>query len=121
MQSYLKLTLPPEMAAVPAPLAGFNALQINLLIAYNAEQIAYMLQSYYSREKVSAVQVNADSISLNSSSEISLKLEYVMEEFNACSAVDTLNKDKMTVKLSQDQAGDYVLTGEYWPERSGEF
>ena len=121
MQSFLKLTLPPGLTDFPAHLSSFNTQQINTLIAHNAEQIAYVLQSYYSREKVSAVQVVIDTINFNGSLEISLKLEYVMEEFNACSAVDTLKKDKMTVKISQDHTGDYQLTGENWPERDGEF
>jgi len=113
--------LPPELTPFPDHLSDFNTLQINMLIVHNAEQIAYMLQSYYSREKVSAVQMITDSISFNGSSDMSLRLEYVMEEFNACSAVDTLKKDKMTVKIDQEQTGAYRLTGEYWPERDGEF
>lgn len=121
MQSFLKLTLPPDLTATAVDLSGLNALQIKLLIEQNAEQIAYMLQSYYSREKVSRVQLIADTISFNGKVDISVRLEYVMEEYNACSAVDTLKVDKMTVKISQDQHGDYLLYGEYWPERDGQF
>ena len=87
------------------------------VISANADQIGYMLQEYHPREKVSHVEVIADSINLKDALSISLRINYLLEEFNACSAVDSENKEKMPVTVHIDQAaGSLKLTGEYWPE-----
>lgn len=116
MQSSLILKNTAALNAALTNASNFTEELLLTAIQYNAEQIAYMLQSYYSREKISGVQVVPGTIQHQRPEQITLRLEYVMEEFNACSAVDTLRKDKMSVSIYAD--GDGVkMTGEYWPER----
>lgn len=86
----------------------------------NEDQVGYMLQVYYPREKVSQLTVVPDSISENLQV-ITLKLQYVLEEFSACSAIDTLLQEKMTLTVHLDKnAGELELKGEYWPERDSD-
>jgi len=86
-------------------------------VAEHADQIGYMLQAYYPREKVSGVSVVSGSTVIKTANELSLKLEYVKEEFNACSAVDTELKDSMTVNvISVVTTGTITIQGESWPE-----
>lgn len=85
------------------------------IVQTNAESLGYMLQSYYSREKVSKVIVIPGSITVDVEDGISLKLEYVMEEFNACSAINTEKKDRMRATIERE-AGTLLLKGESWPE-----
>lgn len=87
------------------------------VISANADQIGYMLQEYHPSEKVSKVEVTTDSINLKDALSLSLRINYLLEEFNACSAVDSENKEKMPVTVHIDEtAGSLKLTGEYWPE-----
>jgi len=91
--------------------------QITAAIDAHADQIGYMLQSYYSREKVSKVIVIPGSITINDAGLINLKLEYVIEEFNACSAIDSQKREKMVVTIdSTTNKGVLNLLAENWPE-----
>lgn len=113
MQSTIKLKISP-VQEVPVKVDSALILQT---IQLHAAQVAYMLQAYHAREKVSRVTVVPDSIS-NNAELTTLKLQYVLEEFSACSAIDTLQQEKMTVTVHLDEkAGELELTGEYWPER----
>ncbi|KIO74663.1 hypothetical protein TH53_25105 [Pedobacter lusitanus] len=95
--------------------------QLTHIIAKDADQIAYMLQAYHPREKVSRAEVVPDSIDLSNPEIIRLKIQYVLEEFSACSAIDTLNKERMTLTIFIDQlTGELELKGEYWPERDAD-
>ena len=86
-------------------------------VGQHADQIGYMLQAYYPREKVSGVAVVPGSMVIKTETELSLKLEYVKEEFNACSAVDTELKETMTVTVySAIDPGILTILGESWPE-----
>lgn len=118
MQGSLKIKLSNEFVAA---LQQNNDLKYELLtqtIHNHSDQISYMLQAYYSREKVSHVMVVDGTLHFDGQMDVKLKLEYTMEEFNACSAVDTLNKQKMTVGIDFDlNAAELSLTGEYWAER----
>lgn len=81
-------------------------------------QIAYMLQLYYSREKVSGVHVVPGSVEFEHLLNIRLKAGYRIEEFNACSAIDTLKEEQMTLRIDCDIESKVLhLSGEYWPER----
>lgn len=94
-----------------------HSLLLEEMIRQHADQMGYALQAYYSREKVSGVVIVAESIVVKGDT-ITLKLEYVMEEYNACSAVDTLQKQRMTFSIAPEH--DFTrlhFRGEYWPER----
>lgn len=113
MQSTIKLKISP----VPEVSVQVDSALILETIQTHAEQVAYMLQAYHTREKVSRVTVVPDSLS-NNAGVIILKLQYVLEEFSACSAIDTLQQEKMTLTGYLDEkAGELELIGEYWPER----
>lgn len=113
MQSTIKLKISP----VPEVSVQVDSALVLETIQTHAEQVAYMLQAYHIREKVSRVTVVPDSLS-NNVGVITLKIQYVLEEFSACSAIDTLQKEKMTVTVYlNEKAGELELTGEYWPER----
>ncbi|QNK61206.1 hypothetical protein H7F33_11545 [Pedobacter sp. PAMC26386] len=100
---------------------GILEAQLFLVIEKYADQVAYMLQTYHIREKVSRVTVVPDSIVFKSLDFMVLKLQYVLEEFSACSAIDTLHLEKMTVTVGIDEkARELELKGEYWPERDSE-
>lgn len=118
MQATLKFKISANLLTA---LQEDRASKKNLLIeeiGAHSDQIAYMLQSYYPREKVSKVNAIPDTVRFGEANSITLQLEYLMEEFNACSAVDTLNKGKMTVSIYCDlSTGELNLSGEYWPER----
>lgn len=87
------------------------------LIHQYAEKIGYELQIYHSREKVSQVNVVSDSIVFNNTQDIHLKLQYVIEEFSACSAIDTLQQENMKFTAVADLENEQVhLKGEFWPE-----
>jgi hypothetical protein len=91
---------------------------IGEVIPVYAEQIGYMLQAYYPRQKVSKVEIMSDTIGLYDNGVVHLKLTYLLEEFNACSAIDREDKEKMPVKVTLDEDGEaLLLTGEYWPSR----
>jgi len=86
-----------------------------------ADQVAYMLQVYHPREKVSSAEVIPGSFQFKSAKVINLKISYILEEFSACSAIDTLQKENMEVTILIDQlAGELELKGEYWPERDSD-
>jgi len=118
MQSTYKLKLTPEQLEL---LQHENSDKIALLtdvIQSQGAQIAFMLQLYYSREKVSKVMVAPGTITFTSPTSVTLKLEYVMEEFNACSAIDTEKKEQMTVSAELNiKESLFNLKGEYWAER----
>ena len=118
MQATLKIKIPADLhIALQENTASKKDLLIEEILGHS-DQIAYMLQSYYQREKVSEVNVIPGTIQFIGANSIKLQLEYVMEEFNACSAVDTLNKGKMTVSIDFNLTAEELdLSGEYWPER----
>ncbi|WP_158799722.1 hypothetical protein [Pedobacter sp. L105] len=87
------------------------------LIDAHGDQLGYMLQSYYSREKVSKVLVIPGSIEVTPLGLITLKLGYVIEEFNACSAIDSEKREKMGITVTADQEKGFLkLLAENWPE-----
>jgi hypothetical protein len=95
--------------------------QLLQVINEHADQIAYMLQVYHPREKVSRVEATPESIDLKNRDIITLKIQYILEEFSACAAIDTLQLEKMTITILVDQlAGELELKGEYWPERDSD-
>ncbi len=118
MQATLKFKIPADLRiALQEDTASKKDLLIEEIRSHS-DQIAYMLQSYYPREKVSKVDVIQGTIQFIGADSIKLQLEYEMEEFNACSAVDTLNKGKMTVSIDCNLTAEELnLSGEYWPER----
>lgn len=95
--------------------------QLLQTINEHADQVAYMLQVYHPREKVSSAEVIPGSIHFKSPEAVTLKISYILEEFSACSAIDTLQKEKMEITILIDQlAGELELKGEYWPERDSD-
>ena len=113
----LKISSGPEVSGQMD--SGLKQLVLQTIHA-NKDQVGYMLQVYYPREKVSQLTVVPGSIS-ESLQVITLKLQYVLEEFSACSAIDTLLHEKMTVTVHLDKnAGELELKGEYWPERDSD-
>jgi len=116
MDSSYQLTLSPAQQELVAQGQINEELLVNA-VAENADQIGYMLQAYYPREKVSGVAVVSGSTILKTETELTLKLEYVKEEFNACSAVDTELRDRMTVTVyAGTDSAILTIQGEYWPE-----
>jgi len=90
-------------------------------ISEHADQVAYMLQVYHPREKVSRVEVIPESIDLKNPDALTLKVQYVLEEFSACAAIDTLQRENMTLTILPDQnVGELELKGEFWPERDSD-
>jgi hypothetical protein len=86
-------------------------------IQLNAEQIGFMLQEYYPREKVRRVEVVSGSFKQLSAGISGLRIDFTLEEFNACSAINTEDRRQMsvTVEMNAEQTALY-LKGEYWPE-----
>lgn len=116
MQSSHQLQLSPAQQEAWISQQDHTAL-LEELIQQHGDQLAYMLQAYYAREKVSQLVIVPGSITVKAQV-ITLQLEYVMEEYNACSAVDTLQKQRMTVSVIPDAgSANLELKGEYWPER----
>jgi len=117
MQPILKLKLSPKQEEIvrqsPNQVIGLIA---GVIVA-NADQIGYMLQAYYPREKVSKVMILTDSIHPIDQLSITVEINYSIEEFNACSAIDTEDTKHMhvTVQINQEE-GSLQLIGEYWPE-----
>lgn len=107
-------------AAQQESLAQQPSVSAELLIAAihdHAEQIGYMLQAYFPKEKVSRVAVVPGSVVIQEAGHATLQLEFVKEEYNACSAIDTVLKDRMRITLAFNRdAGVVNLTGENWPE-----
>jgi hypothetical protein len=96
---------------------GISTELLTEVIGEHADQLAYMLQAYYPREKVSKVKVIPEAVVLKDSATAVLDLKYVIEEFSACSAIDTEQKDKMTVTVTVcPETGVLNLKGEVWPE-----
>jgi hypothetical protein len=86
-------------------------------IAAHAEQIGYMLQAYFPKEKIRKVAVIPGSMVIQAAGAVILRLEFVKEEFNLCSAIDSELKDSMAVTITTDsQAGVFNIKGENWPE-----
>lgn len=83
----------------------------------HAGQIGYMLQAYFPKEKISRVSVIPGTITVQELSPVTLQLEFLKEEFNMCSAVDSELKDKMLITVGIDRDGGVLeLKGETWPE-----
>lgn len=121
MQTKLKLKISSDLCTA---LKENTVLKNDILIEEiqsHSDQIAYMLQPYYPREKLSKVSVLQETIAFIDFTHIALKLEFVMEEYNACSAVDTINTGRMGVSIYCDlDTAELLLTGEYWPERDAD-
>ena len=117
MESSHQVKLSAEQQELFAQQSGITAELLENVISSNADQLGYMLQAYYPGEKVSKVTLKAESVKFEDSGAVKLQLEYVMEQFNACSAIDTEQKDKMTITVNADpEAGILNLVGETWPE-----
>lgn len=117
MESSHQVKLSAEQQELFSRKSGITAELLENVIRTNADQIGYMLQAYYPGEKVSKVTLKPESIQFESSGAAKLQLEYVMEQFNVCSAIDTEQKDKMTITVNTDaEAGVLSLKGEIWPE-----
>lgn len=116
MQHSIKLKLSEEQQVLLKSDLG-NISQILLeVIPANSDQIGYMLQAYHPRQKVSKVNVIAERINLNIPEAISFKISYILEEFNACSAIDSEDRETMHVTVKMDEeSGTLNLIGEYWP------
>jgi hypothetical protein len=86
-------------------------------IQLNAEQIGFMLQEYYPREKVRKVEAVPGSYKQVSAAVAALTISFTLEEFNACSAINTEDRRRMPVTVEIDeQLSTLSLSGEYWPE-----
>ena len=118
MQGYYELKLcADEQAVLNLGIVKERTALLNRLIDQYADQLAYMLQVYYSREKVSRVTVVPDSIAAENPQSVKLMVIYVMEEYNACSAVNTEVKTKMNLTAAvDDETGLLNIKGEYWPQ-----
>lgn len=116
MQPSLKLKLSAEQQGFVKVQAVEITTFLNSVITANAEQIGYFLQAYYPREKVRGVEIIPGSVELKKT-DLLLKITYTLEEFNACSAVDTEDRKQMPVTVAIDRVnGELNLVGEYWPE-----
>jgi len=94
---------------------NISSVLFDIIPAYS-DQIGYMLQPYHPRQKVSKVEVAPASISLLNTGSVNLKIHYVLEEYSACSAIDTEEKEIMSVTVTLDARGDVLnLVGAYWP------
>lgn len=119
MQGIYELKLSADEQAVfkLATAVEWATLLDELIVRY-ADQLGYMLQTYHPREKVSQVAVVTGSIITENLQSIAFKLEYTIEEYNACSAVDTDQKAKMNMTAAIDSdAGLLIIKGENWPQR----
>lgn len=117
MQESLDIEVPEEWyRAFSAGIA--SAELIKEFIGQHAEKIGYMLQAYYPREKVSQVQVVSETVAVDHSGNVFLKLQYILEEYSACSAVDTLQQERMNFMITPCTDGTVLnLRGENWPQR----
>lgn len=116
MQPSLKLKLSSEQQDFVKVQVAEVITLLNSVVAANAEQIGYFLQAYYPKEKVRGVEIVAGSVELKDN-HILLNITYTLEEFNACSAVDTEDRKQMPVSVAIDRVnGELNLVGEYWPE-----
>ncbi len=117
MESSHQVKLSAEQQELFTQQSGITAELLENVISSNADQLGYMLQAYYPGEKVSQVVLKSESIKFEDSGAVKLQLEYVMEQFNTCSAIDTEQKDKMTITVNTGpEAGILNLVGETWPE-----
>jgi len=117
MESSYLLKLSAEQQDLLAQCPFISTELLAAAIHQHAEQIGYMLQAYFPKEKISRVAIIPGSITIQEVSPVKLQLEFVKEEFNTCSAIDTELKDKMAVTVAIDRIeGVLRLTGETWPE-----
>ncbi|HEY0175736.1 MAG TPA: hypothetical protein VGC08_05120, partial [Pedobacter sp.] len=93
MQSSYQLKLSAAQQELLVQQPGMTSALLEEVIQNYADQLGYMLQAYYPGEKVSKVRLIPGSISFNDSGSATVKLEYIMEQFNVCSAIDTEQKD----------------------------
>ena len=96
-----------------------NGLDVALLediIGNNADALGYMLLAYYPREKVSGVAMISRTAQLLEDGAVNFKLQYIKEEFNSCSAVNTEAGDTMTVTLRRTGEAGIILIAENWAE-----
>lgn len=116
MQPSLKLKVSVEQQdLLKGHTADINSL-LDTVITENTEPIGYFLQAYYPKEKVRGAKVVPGSIAWKDDTAL-LKLIYTLEEFNACSAVNTEDRKQMPVTLVIDRLeGGLNLVGEYWPQ-----
>lgn len=117
MQPSLKLKLSIEQQDHLKEYAGDISALLSTIISANAEQVGYLLQAYHPREKVRGVEIVPGSVHLKEKAIARFNITYTLEEFNACSAVDTEDRKQMPVTVTIDQvSGEVNLIGEYWPE-----
>jgi hypothetical protein len=78
----------------------------------NSEQIGYLIQDYYPREKVRSVSFDQKEIR-KASEDFTAKATYTLEQFNVCAAIDTLERSSMLMKVSMSKSGeDLIVAGE---------
>jgi AraC-like DNA-binding protein len=118
MQPRINLKLSAEMQKKLSTLQSGQAdAIIASAIQQNAEQIGFMLQEYYPREKVRRVEVVPGSLKQLSAVVTGLTIAFTLEEFNACSAINTEDRKQMPVTVEVDVPQNTLsLKGEYWPE-----
>jgi hypothetical protein len=95
----------------------FNELEMNI------EQIKALLVGYYfaSRQRVFDVQIDKGSLFIDPKGVGSFLVRYMLGMFNACADLDFTDKEKMRIEITiNDQSGQAVLKGEYFPEREAD-
>jgi hypothetical protein len=91
--------------------AGLEDLLFEVLNA-NGEKIGYLIQDYYPREKVRAVQFERKEIRKQAGVFVA-KATFTLEQFNVCAAIDTFDKSSMLMKVSIEPGGaDLILSGD---------
>jgi len=116
MQESIRLKLSEEQQELLKKDPDYISDFIKMLVPVYADRIGYMLQAYHPRQKVSKVEIIPGTMQLNGINGVGLQLAYLLEEFSACSAVDTEDKEKMPVTVTvEDDGAALSLTGEYWP------
>lgn len=116
MESSYLLKLSAVQRELLAQRSFISAELLAAAIHEHSSQIGFMLQDYFPKEKISNVAVIPGSITIQEVSPVTLKLEFVKEEFNMCSAIDSVVTDKMAITVSIDRSsGVLALKGETWP------
>ena len=121
MQAKYLINLSPDFQQLPQQGAAGLDLLITGAVDAHAAQIGYLLQDYYQKERVREVSVLPGSLEWSGPTAAGLILQYRIEAFNVCSAIDTEAAEKMRFSAVLDfEKKELLLTGENWPERNGE-
>ncbi|MNR41580.1 hypothetical protein D3C85_1599800 [compost metagenome] len=77
-----------------------------------------MLQGYHSREKVRKVSFEDSTLQSLGPNEYRLKVNYVVEEYSVCSAIDTVDSESMQLTATLMNEGNSIqVKGTDLPER----